>query len=192
MLDFLFQLDKTLFFGLNRLPHNYITDSFFIFFSGIGNWGLVWLVIGIGLFIWEEIEDKKGLVALIIAVFISLIFIDWGVKNVIKRPRPQFSVAQTIVVQDSRDSYSFPSGHTTLAFAGAYILAYEHKKWAKYYYILAFLIAFSRIYLGKHYPSDVIAGAVIGLFIGWLSLNVVSYTTKKKLKTQKSKLKSDK
>ncbi len=169
MLDFFFQLDKTLFLGINRLPHNYITDSFFIFFSGIGNWGFIWLVIGIALIIWEEIEDKKGLISLIIAVLVTLIFIDGGVKNVIKRPRPQFTVAQTIVVSDNRDSYSFPSGHATLAFAAAFILAREHKKWAKLYYILAILIAFSRIYLGKHYPLDVLGGIFFGLTIGSLS-----------------------
>lgn len=178
MLDFFFQLDKTLFLYINHLPHNIYSDAIFTFFSGIGTWGVIWLVIGIVLFIWEEIEDKKGLIAIIIAVLVSLIFIDGGVKNVIKRPRPQFSVAQTIVVADNRDSYSFPSGHTTLAIAGAYILAREHKKWAKLYYLLAILIAFSRIYLGKHYPLDVLGGVFIGLIIGYLSLKTVKFFCK--------------
>ncbi len=169
MPELFFQLDKTLFLFINHLPHNIYSDAFFTFFSGIGTWGIIWFVIGIVLFIWEEIEDKKGLAALVITVFITLIFIDGGVKNVIKRPRPENIIAQTIVVADTRDSYSFPSGHATLAFAGAYILAREHKKWAKLYYLLAILIAFSRIYLGKHYPLDVLGGIFFGLTIGSLS-----------------------
>ncbi|MBI4991401.1 phosphatase PAP2 family protein, partial [Candidatus Gottesmanbacteria bacterium] len=86
------------------------------------------------------------------------------------RPRPEFSIEKTIVVFDRRGTYSFPSGHTALAFAAAYILAKEHKKWSRWYYLLAFLIAFSRIYLGKHYPSDVLFGIIIGISIGYLSL----------------------
>lgn len=178
MLDFFFQLDKTLFLYINHLPHNVYSDAIFTFFSGIGTWGLVWLVIGIVLFIWEEIKDKKGLIAIIIAVLVSLIFIDGGVKNVIKRARPQVTIAQTIVVVDNRDSYSFPSGHATLAFAGAYILAREHRKWAKLYYLLAILIAISRIYLGKHYPSDVLFGGLIGILIGYISLKIIDWRYK--------------
>ncbi len=173
MLNFFLEGDKTLFLFINHLPHNTVSDVFFTFFSRIGTWGLVWLAIGIALFIWEEIEDKKGLAALIIAVLITLTLIDGGVKNVIKRSRPENTIAQTIVVVDNRDSYSFPSGHTTLAMAGAYILAREHKKWAKLYYLLAILIAFSRIYLGKHYPLDVLGGSIIGTFIALGSMKIV-------------------
>lgn len=186
MLDFIFELDKTLFIFINHLPHNSVSDLFFTFLSGIGTWGIIWFIIGTALFIWEEVEDKdkKGLTAIIIAVFISLVFVDGGLKNIVRRERPQFSVAETIVVSDNRDSYSFPSGHATLAFAGAYILSCTHKKWRQWYYLIAYLIAFSRIYLGKHYPSDVMIGAILGVLIGYYSIKLVSKITLKPTKIQ--------
>lgn len=166
------QLDSTLFTAINHLPHNLFSDYLFAFFSGIGTWGIVWIVIGIVLFIWEELKDKKGLIALAVACLFIILFVDGGLKNFIKRPRPEFSIEKAIVVFDRRGTYSFPSGHTALAFAAAYILAKEHKKWSRWYYLLAFLIAFSRIYLGKHYPSDVIVGAFFGFLIGIISLKI--------------------
>lgn len=173
MLDLLLQLDKGLFIFINHLPHNIFLNYLFSFFSGIGTWGIVWFAIGLALFIWEELKDKKGLIALAVACLFIILFVDGGLKNFIKRPRPEFSIEKAIVVFDRRGTYSFPSGHAALAFAAAYILAKEHKKWSRWYYLLAFLIAFSRIYLGKHYPSDVIFGGLTGIFIGMLSLKLI-------------------
>lgn len=168
MMNIIWRFDKELFLILNHLPHNLALDSFFAFLSGIGTGGLIWVGIMVALFIWEEIKDKKGFIALLLSSIFIILFIDLGLKNLVKRPRPEFAIQSTMVVFDKRDSFSFPSVHTTLAFAAASILAKEHKKWAKYYFLLAFLIAFSRIYLGKHYPSDVIVGGMIGLFIGYI------------------------
>lgn len=175
MIELMQQLDTVLFISINHLPHNFFSDSFFALLSGIGTGGLIWLVIAAALFIWEEIKDKKGFVALLVAGIFVILFIDLGLKNLVRRPRPEFAINSAIVVYDKRDSFSFPSIHATLALAAAYILANEHKKWGILYYILAVLIAFSRVYLGKHYPSDVIIGALLGLLIGYISLEVIKY-----------------
>ncbi len=165
-------LDNQLFVFINHLPHNIIFDSVFLFFSGVGTYGLLWIGVMMVLFIWEEVKDKKGFMALILALSGSILISGLILKNIAKRPRPQFVIRETIVIGDSRETYSFPSTHSVIAFAAAYILAKEHKKWAKFYYLLAFLIAFSRIYLGKHYPGDVVMGAMIGVTIGYLSIIV--------------------
>ena len=67
-------------------------------------------------------------------------------------------------------SYSFPSGHTSSSFAAALILTLRHKKVGWLAYIPAVLIAFSRLYLYVHFPSDVLGGAVLGVGIGLLML----------------------
>lgn len=174
-MDFLLQLDNILFRLINGLPHNIISDSFFAFFSGLGNFGIVWLIIACVLFIWEELKDKKGLIALVLSILLSIFISDGLIKNIVRRPRPEFNLESTIVVQDKRTSYSFPSGHTTIAFAAAFVLAHEHRKWAIGYYLIAFLIAFSRIYLGKHYPIDVLAGLILGSLIGFFSIKIISH-----------------
>ena len=130
-------------------------------------------MIGITIFILEEIKDKKGLLALILSGIITLFLVELGLKNIINRARPEFVIPGIIDIFDKTNSYSFPSGHATMAFAAAYILAKKHKKWAFHCYLLAILISFSRIYLGKHYPSDVIVGALLGLFIGFISIKIV-------------------
>ncbi|MCL4339344.1 phosphatase PAP2 family protein [Patescibacteria group bacterium] len=182
-------LDRDFFILINHLPHNLFLDYFFAFFSGLGTWGLVWVLILSVLVVWEEIEDKKGLWALIFSIVFILIFVESGIKNIVRRLRPEMTIPSTIVVFDLEHSYSFPSVHSTIAFAAAYIMAKEHKRWAAYYYILAILIAFSRIYLGKHYPSDVLAGAVLGSLIGFFFLNFVKkyMYAKAKVKTSKKR-----
>lgn len=184
MIGFLLQLDNQLFIFISRLPHNFITDSFFAFFSGIGTGGIVWFLVITALFIREEIKDKVGFYALILAIITSFIIVENGFKNIIARPRPQSSILQMETIGDIGNSFSFPSGHATLAFAAAYILAVHHKKWARWYYFLASLIAFSRIYLGRHYPSDVIIGAILGVLIGLCSIKLVSKLTMKPTKIQ--------
>jgi len=183
VIQILLQLDHQLFTVINHLPHNILFDSFFSFISGVGTFGIVWVVIVSVLILLEEINDKKGLLALILSIIFIFIFVELGLKNWIGRERPQFKMPSTQVVEDLRITYSFPSVHTAIAFAGALILAVHHKKWRWWYFLLAILIGFSRIYLGKHYPSDVVTGAVLGILIGSISLriaNLLAYFDKRR------------
>jgi len=82
-------------------------------------------------------------------------------KVLIARPRPLWLA--TLI---SPTDFSFPSGHTTLAFFSAYFISKEKKEYAKYYYLFACLVGVSRLILGVHYLTDVLAGAVLGLFLG--------------------------
>ncbi|MBI2616526.1 phosphatase PAP2 family protein [Candidatus Gottesmanbacteria bacterium] len=165
--EFIFALDYGI---INFIQGNFINPPFTLFFrflSGVGTWGVIWVVIAGILLLFEEIEDKKIFDALIVAFFGSITGGEFLLKNLFQRLRPEASFLQT---------YSFPSTHATLAFAGAYILSQKHKKYSYLYYTIAFLIAFSRIYLGEHYPSDVIGGVLLGLAVGWLSLFIINYT----------------
>lgn len=165
MINNLLGLDRSLFFFINHLPHNFIFDTFFGFFTFIGYIGAVWILLGINLYFRRK-KDKKILLPILLAGFLST-FIELVVKNYIARLRPQYTIPGTIVPYDFYKNYSFPSGHATMSFAGFYVLAKLDKKNRYLYLLLALIISFSRIYLGKHYPSDVVAGAIIGLGIGW-------------------------
>jgi undecaprenyl-diphosphatase len=172
MFDLFIQLDQQIFSAINGLPHTYFSDLFFSFFSGIGSWGLVWIAIGIMLIVWEELKDKRELLTLFLGVVLSLVSVELILKNLIERPRPEFTATATVVGVGLSNSFSFPSSHATIAFASAYILSVKHRKLRVFYYLLAFLISFSRIYLGKHFPSDIVVGAFLGILIGFLSLKI--------------------
>ena len=94
-----------------------------------------------------------------------------AMKSAINRTRPQYQYSSEIFSLSPGRTKSFPSGHTTLAFSTATTLTLEYKKWyiAVPAYAWATGVAYSRMYEGKHYPSDVLAGAVLGVGTAWLS-----------------------
>lgn len=106
-----------------------------------------------------------------------------GLKYVVNRSRPFVTYEKDIVQRDKNvGPYSFPSGHTTFAFATATHLSLTYKKWYVVIpsYIYASLVGYSRMRLGVHYPSDVLAGAILGAGSGLLVWKLDAYWLKKK------------
>lgn len=89
-------------------------------------------------------------------------------KRLVQRPRPGVTLDDVHFVGNYaiKDNKSFPSGHTTGAFAVATVLSDQYPKYTPYFYTYASLVGISRIYTGVHYPSDVLAGALLGYVIG--------------------------
>ena len=174
-MEIIFYLDKLVFdFIYHSFPHNFILDSFFSFLSGIGTWGIVWVILLIILIAVDEVDDKRDLVTMVVSLLITIFFVDFIIKDIFRRPRPDVPLLPPLLFLGRVSTCSFPSSHAALAFAGAYVLSRKHKKGKIYYYVLASLIAFSRIYLGRHFPSDVIGGALVGVVIGHLAVEIVN------------------
>lgn len=104
-------------------------------------------------------EEHRNTGKLLSSAYISAGVMTYGLKRVIRRKRP---------LDDTLGNPSLPSGHATIAFSAATILGYRYPKWRIPLYIGAGLVGFSRIYLGRHYVSDVLAGAAIGTTMGVL------------------------
>ena len=177
-------LDQTLFLMINRLPHAVFSDSVALFLSGIGAWGAIWFIITILLFIREEEHDHWFFLPFILGAGISIFFSEFVIKYLVARPRPSELIGAIILTTPG--NYSFPSTHATIAWAMAYLLSREEPRLKFWFYLLAVLICLSRIYLGVHYPLDVVGGAILGLGVGWASVRVESAVSPKRRKKRKS------
>ena len=127
----------------------------------------------IGMFAASLINNNKQLKQQSFEVFGSLIIAtatSQALKRIVKRPRPYLTNAG-IYPDEIDDGYAFPSGHSSIAFATAASLSIINHKW--YVVVPTFAwatgVAYSRIYLGQHYPSDVLMGAMIGTASGFAS-----------------------
>jgi undecaprenyl-diphosphatase len=93
---------------------------------------------------------------------------DWlsmGLKALFDRERPQFRYPEPEPLLHSAHDGAFPSGHAATSFAGATILSFAFPKLAPYFYVLAAAVAFSRVYVGVHYPLDIVGGAILGVLV---------------------------
>ncbi len=132
--------------------------------TAIGNIGLIWIFIAAAMVISRKyrrsgIELAAGLAGCALVGNLLL-------KNLVARQRPCWINETVELLIAVPKDYSFPSGHTMTAFAATAIIFHANRKFGIAAYVLAVLLAFSRLYLYVHFPTDVLAGAVIGTLIG--------------------------
>ena len=151
--------------------HNGFLDGFMPFVSSLGNGGMIWIALGLGILIFHRGQRSTGLQVLL-ALLLSLILCNLLLKNGVDRMRPcELNAAVDLLIPCPRDP-SFPSGHTSASFAAATVLFLRRwgGRWVTL--VLAVLIAFSRLYLYVHFPTDVLGGVVIGILCGWLAVTI--------------------
>lgn len=137
-----------------------LLDSIMIFFTTLGNAGLIWLFSAFVLLFTKKHRYRGFLILLCIGVAFAVN--NLLIKNLVMRPRPfETLTALTTLVKHPAD-YSFPSGHACSSFASAFAVTLGYGRRGAWIYIVAALIAVSRVYVGVHYPSDVLAGAAVG------------------------------
>jgi len=135
----------------------------------MGDNGLIWLVLLLLLLIYPKTR-KLGMVAGL--SFLLCVGVAEVIKNLVMRPRPFLDIAELVLLVKPPQSYSFPSVHTVSSFSVAWILLWSRERKAIRYAVFAFalLMAFSRLYVGVHYPSDVLTGmlmAFLGSYLVW-------------------------
>lgn len=147
-----------------------------IFLSGIGNYGLVWLVIAAGLLISKK-HRRWGFV-LLCALAVTTLAGEFVIKNIVCRPRPFVANNTLSLLIPEPSGFSFPSVHSAAAFCAATVLWKVNRRAGGVSFVLAALIAFSRMYLYVHFPTDVLAGVVLGVVCALLTVRVFSWRGK--------------
>lgn len=153
--------DNYILFTISRSIRNRYLDKVMPIITSLGNLGIVWIMIAGVLMINEQHRLIGGVV--ILTLIISTLIGEGIIKHIVRRARPCSYKESMHLLIDKPLSYSFPSGHTLSSFAVAEVLSAYFEQFRIIFLAIAFLIALSRIYLYVHYPTDVIAGIIIGI-----------------------------
>jgi undecaprenyl-diphosphatase len=158
-------VDASLFLKVNHLPHTRFLNLFFYGITMAYKGGAAWYI-AMALAGWRSSGGAIGLLrdtALPMAISSSIV--EFPIKSYFRRRRPFITIIQAIVIGKKPGSWSFPSGHSAAAFAGAWLLSRRYPRWSPLTYLLAGLVGFSRMYLGDHYPGDVLSGSASGVLL---------------------------
>lgn len=178
MSDFLFNIDVAIFKFFNQTISNSWFDEFMPFLTDLDRmkyFKVCMAVFFITLFIWKF--KRKGVTYfLFLALALSLSdFVGGQVKKVFERPRPfqQIEYTQANKLASGKKDRSFYSNHSSNTFTMATYASAFFPPAAPYAFTLATLVAVSRVYVGVHYPSDVLVGSLLGIFWGTLISRLV-------------------
>lgn len=180
-MDFLLQLDGNILLWIQEYLRSDLWTWLWVGITKLGDSGFIWLATAASMLFFKKTR-KVGFVALL-SIGLCFLITNVGLKNIVARPRPYTQIAELMILTHPESSFSFPSGHTANSFAVA-LIYYRMlpKKWGIAAVVLASLIGFSRLYIGVHYPSDVIGGFLVALFA-----SSIVYWVYKKITAQSGK-----
>ena len=182
-LDWLDQIDRSILYFINDTLSNPIFD---LFFTTITNEHLWAIPVLIGLMALIVRGGKRGKIAAVL-VLIAASATDKTVVEIIKpaigRLRPSHALGDTInLLVPKGGRYGFVSAHAANIFAGTTVLSYFYEQWKKPLLFLAFSVAVSRVYVGVHYPGDVLFGGLFGYGMAWVIITVWVFLKMRELK----------
>lgn len=168
MPDVIQQLDEQALVWIAEHVRCAVLDPFMELYTQLGNTGMLFIVLGMLMLLFKPTR-RAGLSALC-AMLIGFIVVNLTIKPLVSRPRPWLAIENFVNLVPEHDPNSFPSGHTNAAFAFALAVCMSApKKWMQAAAVaMAAVMGLSRLYVGVHFPSDVLAGAVIGSLCGLL------------------------
>ena len=175
MTEVLAEIDRALFALLNGTLTHPVLDTVMTFITTQENWYPVLLGLWIALLIWGGRRGRIAAAALVVAVAATDQMTCSVLKPLFHRVRPCNALApeEVRLLVDRSKAFSFPSAHAANSFAMATVVGWRFRKYAPYAFAVALAVAYSRVYVGVHYPFDSIAGALVGMVLGQLSIKLV-------------------
>lgn len=190
MSDFLYSIDLTVFYFFNNTISLPILDKFFSIITSVNNWYIAYVILlGIS---WTK-GGLRGKIAVLGVILLIVVSDQTGyriLKEFFARPRPCDVLSDVITPLGCTGTFSFPSNHALNNFAAAFFFykLFPKLKWVLF--ITAGLVSISRVYLGLHYPSDIIGGAMIGILFGYIFSQLALLSEKRLVQIQLKKSKS--
>lgn len=147
--------------------HNAVTDAVFPIVTYLGEGGLFWVASALLFIIFGKKSGWRLTGFLMLgAMLAGLLIGEAALKNIVCRPRPFHGLLEYSLLIAPPSGWSFPSGHSCASFAAATVVFLRDRRWGAGALALAAMIAFSRVFLFVHYPTDVLAGAALGAACG--------------------------
>ena len=147
-------------------------DSLMIFITRLGDEGIFWITLAVIMLFFKKTRSCG--IFLLLSMGICMVVGNWGLKNIIGRPRPFVADPSVVLkIPAPGEAGSFPSGHTMHGFTAATVIFLHFKKPGIAALVLASLIAFSRMYLFVHYPTDIIGGILVGVGVALFVVKVI-------------------
>lgn len=157
-------MDFDILYAIQALRTPFLDKCVLALTNVMGSYGTIWLIVAVPMLFFKK--TRRAGIAVLISYALVFITGQFLLKDWIARPRP-CHIDETVELLIQRpSSYSCPSTHSGWAFAAATAILLHHKKWGIGVMIVAVLIAFSRMYLFVHFPTDVLFGAVLGVLLG--------------------------
>ncbi len=178
-MEFLINIDKWLFGIINGELTAPFFDKFFPLITLQRNWTILYVILGIWLLIKGGKRGRIAIVLLALTILAADQFSSNLLKNAFERIRPCNDIITVRLLIDCGPGFSFPSSHAVNSFAAAVLLSRFYSENRYFFYTIAGLIAYSRVYVGVHYPFDIIAGAITGIIIGRLFVFLYDYLSSK-------------
>lgn len=168
-------IDEKLFLFLNRDISNPIFDFIFPVITN----GAFWILPAIALGVWFVMKEKKKAWYILLLSLLTVSLSDPLSVKILKpfigreRPcSPDVLLKGGRFLLEHKKSFSFPSAHATNVFAQAMLFGFFYPQFAIWFFSFALLIGFSRIYVGVHYPIDVLGGACLGILAAWVIIGL--------------------
>jgi undecaprenyl-diphosphatase len=175
-------IDLAILYFVNRSLANSVFD--WLFWTVSESWFLLGIAAILSAFlIWNN--RKKGWLIVVLAILCvtATDYSTYALKKVFCRPRPCQTLTDLRLIAGCGGKYGFPSNHAANSFGFAFLISFFYRRLKPYLFTLAGLVCLSRIYLGKHYPSDVLAGALWGMAIAFLIFYLAKPIINKLFKT---------
>ena len=171
MLEFIQGFDWLVLHGIQNTIRCSFLDFLMPKITLLGNGGAIWILSALGLMLSKKYR-KYGFAMIGALAFGALLCSIW-LKPFVARPRPCWLESISLLIANPAD-YSFPSGHTMSSVIGAFVLTGANRKFGLWAVPAAAMIAFSRLYLFVHFPSDVLAAVLLGAGIGAAAVGMAS------------------